>query len=239
MAVAETLRRAGISTVYPRAIYRTGHESVKAGYLHDEQRYRTHTGLLIPEPECEPILSPQHDYYTIWGYYRGVDPHKYYRPQGHWGFIDAAKAFDDHLLNEEEYRRVLQRTRQRLVSLGLTDPIIDDYQFILLFDHRGTLRRDVGGDLEVIWCIDALTAYEYKLIGEPIYRSIVEQAKTKLDAVGCEAPNLGGNHLLLTMTPDGELQRDENGEIQVSLCNFELLRLRYCLLPSKFTTAIS
>jgi len=232
VAIAESLRQAGISTVYPRAIYRTGHQSTKAGYLHDERRYLTHADLLTPEPECEPILSPQHDYYTIWGYYRGMDPHTSYRPQGHWGFIDLEKALDDRLLSNEEYRHVTQCIRRRLQAIGLADPIIDDYQLVLPFNDRGVLSRDGSGELEVIWCIDALTAYEFKLVGELFYRETVEREKARLDAVGCDAPNLGGNHLLLTMTPDGELKTDEKGEIQVSLCNFELLRLRYCALPS-------
>jgi len=182
-------------------------------------------------PEDEPILSSQHDYYTIWGFYRGVDPHKYYRPQGHWGFIDVEKAFDDQLLSRQEYDQTVRNTRQRLNGLGLSNAIIDDYQFILLFDNNGVLLRNGSGEPEVVWSIDALTAYEYHLIDESLYRTIVEREKERLDAAGFDAANLGGNHLLLTMTPEGQIKTDDLGQLQVNLCNFELLRLRYCTLP--------
>ena len=37
---------------------------------------------------------------------------------------------------------------------------------------------------------------------------------------------LGGNHCLLTMTPDGRMRTDEASECETILCNFELLRMK-------------
>jgi hypothetical protein len=145
--------------VHPRAIYRTGHQSTKAGHLRDGQRYFTHAGLLSPGPESQPVLNPNYDYYTITGYFRGMDPHKYYRRTGHWGFIDAEKAFDDGMLTQDQYHHAADLSRRRLAKLGFASESIDDYEFLLPFNQDESLKRDASGELEAIWCTDALSAY--------------------------------------------------------------------------------
>jgi len=230
VAIAERLRRAGIACVHPRAIYRTGHHSVKAAHLRDMRRYAMHADMFTPGPEPEPLLNPNYDYYTITGYFRGMDPHKYYRRQGHWGFIDAEKAFDDGLLSQEEYHHVADLARRRLAKLGFASETIDDYEFLLPFNDDQSLKRDARGELEVVWCTDTLAAYEHGVLDEATYRELIHRVEARLQAIGCEALNMGGNHLLLAINPDGVIRRDANGQIEVTLCNFELLRVNWCSL---------
>ncbi len=228
VAIAEHLRLAGISTVYPRAIYRTGHESTKAGYIRDDRRYQTHANLLTPDAEPEPILSPKHEYYTIWGYFRGIDPQKHYRRHGHWGFVDVEQANEDGLLSDRDRAAVLARTRRRLAALGIADEAIADYEFLLCFDDKGQLRRTDAGELDVTWCLDALTAHEYNVLDQPTYEGLIERLRARLRGIGDEPLNLTGNNLLLSLDADGRMRRDEHGDPEVSLCNFELHRVLYC-----------
>ncbi|GMU20310.1 MAG: hypothetical protein AMXMBFR13_04070 [Phycisphaerae bacterium] len=227
-AIAEWLRKHGIPVIHPRAIYRTGHESVRAGYLRDDRRYITHANLLTPDDPPEPVLSPSYDYYSIWGYHRGLDPAKVYRRQEHWGFIDVEKAREDNFLSQEECRHVLARTRARLSAAGFTDPSIGDSQFLILFNEDGSLKRDSQGELDVTWCLDAMSALEYNLLDDANYHALIRRFETRLQDVGCEALNLSGHHLLLSMDPDCVLRQDEHGEPAVSLCNFELLKVMFC-----------
>lgn len=230
VAIAEKLRRAGLACVHPRAIYRTGHQSTKAAHLRDSRRYATHARLFTPFPDPEPLLNPNFDYYTISGYFRGMDPHKYYRRQGHWGFIDLEKAYDDGLLTQDAYHHAADLSRRRLAKLGFASETIDDYEFLLPFNEDESLKRDAHGELEVVWCTNALAAYEHGVLDEITYRAVIEGVKAKLEAIGCEALNMGGTHLLLALNPDGVVRRDANGEIEVTLCNFELLRVNQDVL---------
>ncbi len=225
VAIAERLREAGIATTYPRAVYRTGHLSTRAGYIRDDRRYDTHADLLTPEADPEPILSSDHDYYTLWGYFRGVDPQKHYRSQGHWGFVDLAKAREDGLLTQEQHEQIIQSTHRRLAAAGIEDTQLYEHAIIIPFDKQGAFRQDAHGELDVTFSMDALTVHEYGLLSERRYRDLIRGVKAELDAVRCEAINLSGNHLLLSMNPDGELKTNGAGQLQFTLCNFELLCL--------------
>ena len=52
-----------------------------------------------------------------------------------------------------------------------------------------------------------------------------------MEAAGCLPLDLGGSDLALSLTPDGEIHRDEHGEIEVTLCDFQLVRMLYCPWP--------
>ena len=73
VAIAEELRELGIHTVYPRAIYRTEHESLPAEYLSDKSRIESHKHFLA---QGEQLLDDCHDYFVLWGCWRGLDPIK-------------------------------------------------------------------------------------------------------------------------------------------------------------------
>jgi hypothetical protein len=231
VALAETLRRVGIATTYPRAIYRTGHECSAEPYLLDRRRYDSHENLLIHDPHPMPILSPDHDYYTLWGFFRGIDAQKDYRSQGHWGMIGVEDAHQQELISEKEYDQILETTRQRLARIDLCDERIDPQHCLLCFDPEGqTLRRDDGGRFDITLCIDALRAYDFGLLDENEYRRLIERVTRQIERVGCEALKLSGDHLLLSMNPDGRLRHNRLDLIEVTLCNFEFIRMKYCFI---------
>jgi hypothetical protein len=227
IAIAELLRQMGVSTTHPRAIYRTDHPTTTAEYLRDDRRFADHADLLTPEPVREPILSRNHDYYTVWDCFRGVDPHlRAGRPEGRGG-TDLERARDDGLLGAEECAELIEDTRRRLRRLGLADAALADHECVVTIGEGGALCRDQEGGVEVTLGIDALTAYDYGLLTEDTYRRIATRLDERLRAVDCEALDLAGNHLLLSMDPDGRFKVNESGEFEVTLCNFELIRGLY------------
>lgn len=226
MAIAERLRQMGISTTRPRAICRTGHHSTKAAYLRDGRRYVDQADLVTPGEVPERVLSPNHDYYTIWDYYRGIDPEREFGRRTV-GVDDLRGACDAGLLDKEEYDHAAKLTRDRLHAIGFAEESLDDHEFVVLPTEEGVLRRDESGEVEVRLCIDSLTAYEYDLLSENAYRELVRRLGERLRAVDCEKLDLSGKHLLLSMNPDGRFHLDESGEPHVTLCNFELIRGLY------------
>ena len=227
VAIAERLRQMGIPTTCSRAIYRTGHPSTKPGYPRDDRRFTDHADLVTPGPSPEPVLSPHHDYYTIWDCYRGADPEQPAEGLEGPSAIDLERGREAGLVSAEQLAEVVGTTRQRLRTLGFGDEGIagDD---LIVFPHRGGgLRRDDRGRIDVALCIDALTAHEYGLLDDGVYRTVIEHLDAKLHAVDCEKLNVSGSDLLLSMSPDGRFARDAYGEVLATLCNFELIRGLY------------
>lgn len=74
--------------------------------------------------------------------------------------------------------------------------------------------------------INALSAFDASLISEQQYRRLIEQHAQHYTAGGFQPLNLRGHHLLLSIDPDGVLQRDEGGRVVATLCNFEVVSVR-------------
>jgi len=224
--IAEDLRRSGISATHPRAIYRTGQRSTMARFNHDPRRYDAARHLLTPEEPPEQILSDQHDYYVLWGCWRGIDPERGYLPGSqHWGLTTISQALDDRLINAEEASRIMRSTLARLENQNLADLFVGKYDFLLSFnDDMQSLQKEPSNEYKVTIAIDACQAYQHALLDETQFRTILRETAADLALAGYEMLNLGGDHLLISATPDGTLMRDATGRIQRSICNFDLIR---------------
>ncbi len=222
VAVAARLREQRILSIYPRAVYRTGHRSNEAGVQPDTRRFETHANLLTPEPVPEPTLSPGYDYYTIWGHFRGIDPETEYRR--HAGVTDLEQAYGEGLVGKREYEETVTSVRQRLHDLGLDTKGEEASELAVSVAADGVLRRDANGVIDVSLCIDAQAACERGLLSARTYRSLVQRLEERLAAAGSQMLNVVGHHMLLSMHPDGTLNLDEHGMPTVVLCNFEFVR---------------
>ncbi|HXI02056.1 MAG TPA: hypothetical protein VNI57_02660, partial [Candidatus Saccharimonadales bacterium] len=220
VALAERLRPMGVPTVLPRAIFRTGHRSVKAAYFRDDRRYVEQARFMTPEDPPEPVLSSSHDYYTLWDYYRGIETDAETRAD------DIRGALEQGLATREECDEAAGRTRDRLRRIGFVEEGLED-EFGVWISRDGGLRRDGRGRIEIRICIDSLTAYERGLLGEEAYGDLVRNVDDKLRAVDYEKLARSGKDLLLSMNPDGLFGLDETGKPRVTLCNFELIRGLY------------
>jgi len=227
VAIAERLRQLGIPTTRSRAVFRTGHRSTRTIFRRDQRRFVDHAGLVTPEADPEPILGPDHDYYTLWGYYRGIDSDGEPGAKGGVGVIDLEQAYDEGIISKEECANTIQDAHRRLHALGFDDTRVEDQEFVVIIDNEGGLRRDEAGKIDVTLSVDALTAFEYGLIDDGHYRNLIERLLQRLLTADCEKLNLGGNHLLLSMNPDGVFRVDRHGETKVVLCNFEFIRGLY------------
>jgi len=222
IAIAELLRQMGVCTTRPRAIYRTGHPTTTAAYLRDDRRFADHADLLTPGGD--PILSRDHDYYTVWDDFRGVELRaaaEQPRP------IDLERARDEGLVTPEECAALLERSRRRLRRIGFADGALHERECLLSVCADGSLCRDARGVPELALIIDALTASDYDLLPDEAYQRVIERFDERLRAVDCECLDLSGNHILLVMDPDGHFRRGASGEIAATLCNFELIRGLY------------
>lgn len=226
VAIAERLRQTGIPTTVPRAIYRTGHRSTRRVHLRDDRRFRDHAGTLTPEEAPEPILAPDYDYYTLWDCFRGIEP------RGDPGgpvetLIDLVRAREKGLLTMPAVEALLETSQSRLLALGFTGERLEENEFVVTISAGGGLRRDSRGEIEVNMGLDALTALEFGRLSESEYRALIRHFDARLRAVDCEMLNLGGQHLLLSLNTDGQFREDENGQVVVTLCNFEFIRGLY------------
>uniref|UniRef100_A0A832HZS4 Uncharacterized protein n=1 Tax=Eiseniibacteriota bacterium TaxID=2212470 RepID=A0A832HZS4_UNCEI len=226
VAIAERLREMGIGTTVPRAIYRTGHETVHAPHLRDPRRFEDHAALVTPEDPPGPVLSPRHDYYTIWDAYRGGTPWREPGREGMPGTMDLARAVDDALIAADEAEACLVQTRARLERRGLPSEGLDREDLLVELEPGGAVRRTAEG-VAVILGLDALTAYEYGLLDDEDYRAVVRRMDERLRAADFEKLDPNGRHLLLTMDPDGRIVRTDSGEVLTVLCNFALVRSLY------------
>ncbi|MFW5692709.1 MAG: hypothetical protein ACOCWL_00695 [Thermoguttaceae bacterium] len=142
-SIAMELARRGIETTYPRAIYMTGNRSTVSSSLVDDSRYESHADL--ETPEGRPILSRQHEYVTIWGYWNGPDDALAVKDEPVYTGIDALAAYREGLLSQRGYVKVMRAAKQRLEAMGVEDLSLRGTHLLLSIDREGRLAVDEKG----------------------------------------------------------------------------------------------
>lgn len=150
MSIAMELARNGIETTYPRAIYMTGHRSDVSSNLTDMSRYESHASLITASGH--PILSQNHDYIMIWGYWNGPDEVLAEKDEVVYQGVDALAAYRDERITEEVYMRVMKRTKEELAAAGFEDLSLRGNHLLLSFHKSGELARDDDGEPLVRIC---------------------------------------------------------------------------------------
>jgi hypothetical protein len=117
--LAMKLTRAGIPTIYPRAIYMTGIKTEVPDTMADDKRYGSHRKYITPDKR--PILRKDRDYISIWGYWNGPDEKLADEDGNYYRGIDALRALRGGLISTEIYVDLLQSAKQRLLSAGVED----------------------------------------------------------------------------------------------------------------------
>lgn len=140
VALAMTLMRKGVATTYPRAVYMTGHRSDVSSRLFDEKRYKTHEALLTPEGQ--PILSRQHEYISIWGYWNAPDQMLAVKDEPLFKGIDALSAYREGRLSHRAYVQVMRRAKKRLAEIGVEDLSLRGNHLLLSLDRNDRLVLD-------------------------------------------------------------------------------------------------
>jgi hypothetical protein len=223
VVIAERLRQLGVPTTYPRAIYRTAHQSTEAGYLRDRRRYADHAHVSVGSPP-ESVLFVDYDYYTIWDYFRGCDPERGWQG-GQW--IDLEQAREQGLVQATESQEILRCAQSILAALGSEDENLDEHEFALRLDGVGQVCRNDRGEMDITLGIDAMCAYEAGFLDDAGYRAVIKRLDAKLRSADCEKLDLSGAHVLLSLNLAGQMNLDRDGEPIATLCNFECIRGLY------------
>jgi len=226
VCIAEYLRKNGVNTTHPRAVYRTGQKSIMAKYILDDRRYHQYAHLKTPEEKPENVLSDQHDYYVLWGCWRGIDPERGYLPGGqHWGLTTINQALNDKIITLPEANIIMENAVARLRARNIQNVFIGKYDFLLSFnDDLKTLKKNDSGEYKIIIAVDAYQAYHWRLLDGVQYRTILQETESELKNLGYEMLNLAGDHLLLSVTTEGDFMKDKKGRIKRAISNFEFMR---------------
>ncbi len=149
-AHALELSRAGLRTVYPRAIYMTGHKTDGIRKIADDRRYATLKRLLTPDGQ--PALCQDHDYITIWGYWNGPDELLAARDGHYYRGINAAEACREKFISKQMLTELMQRARARLAQCGFEDLNLKADHLLLSFDPEKKMVTDTFGKPELRLC---------------------------------------------------------------------------------------
>jgi len=144
------LARNGVLTVYPRAIYMTGHEAEVPGEMADARRYQALSHILTPDGE--PAMRSDHDYITIWGYWNGPDELLAARDLYHYRSINAERACLNGLISERVLAELLERAKANLAQHGFEDLSLRGSHLLLSIGPDDVLVRDPFGQPEVRLC---------------------------------------------------------------------------------------
>jgi len=149
-ALAFELSGKGVSTVYPRAIYMTGHASEPADYIADDSRYASHSSILMPDGA--PVLRKNRDYITVWGFWNGLDEFLAEHDGEYSTGINAFNTYRRGLISEEEYHDLIEQARALLKRYGMDDLMLKGNHLLLTINPRGELVRTADGRLEIRLC---------------------------------------------------------------------------------------
>lgn len=147
--LAVELSKLGISTVYPRAIYRTG-SSRGAEEITDISRFISHKDILTPDRE--PVLRMDHDYITVWGFWNGPDEFLAERDVEYCTGISALNAFRRELITDYEFFTLMEQVKKLLYKNGYENVGLKGNHILLSMKTTGELMRDRKKRLEFRLC---------------------------------------------------------------------------------------
>ncbi len=162
-AYAFRIGQGKLKTVYPRAIYMTGHKTDAVRKISDHHRYDRFRDLLTPDGK--PVLREDHDYITIWGFWNGPDELLAAQDMQYHQGINAEQALLEGRITETIQTELLRSTAGRLGESGVED-------LNLKPDH---LLLSVGPDNELVF--STLGKPEVRICNFELIREIQSQCK--------------------------------------------------------------
>ena len=96
-------------------------------------------------PDGHPILSRQHEYVTIWGYWNGPDDVLAVKDEVVYKGIDALAAYREGRLTQRGYVRVMRAAKKRLAAAGIEDLSLRGNHLLLSIDREQKLAVDKKG----------------------------------------------------------------------------------------------
>lgn len=149
-ACAIEMSQGGVRTIYPRAIYRTGHKAGAARTVADHRRYQQL--LHLRTPDGQPAVSEDHEYITIWGFWNGPDELLARQDGQFYRGINADQACRDQLISKEALLELLDCVRQRLNHLGFESLNLTPDHLLISVGSENKMVADTLGRPEVRLC---------------------------------------------------------------------------------------
>lgn len=149
-AYALQLSRSGVRTIYPRAIYMTGHKAGAVRSIADHRRYAQLAHLQTPDGE--PAVSRDHEYITIWGFWNGPDELLAERDAEYYRGIDAERACREGLITNETLNDLIARVRARIERAGFEALNLKADHLLISFNSENQMAMDTLGKPEVRLC---------------------------------------------------------------------------------------
>ena len=151
VAIALDLKAKGVDTIYPRAIYMSGLKSTRAGlYVSDNRRYESHQKLI--SPDGLPVLRPDHNYLTIWGFWNGLDEILASKDEAYCRGVNLDEARQSGIIGAREAKRLLAREQKQLAAVGYRDLLPKPTHYLLSLRHAGSLVLNEDGKPAVRLC---------------------------------------------------------------------------------------
>jgi hypothetical protein len=149
-ACALQLSQAGVRTIYPRAIYMTGHRAGEARTIADRRHYTELAHWRTPDGE--PAVSEDHEYITIWGFWNGPDELLAVHDGQYYRGINAEQACEEQLITAALLDELMARVRQRLARAGFEDLNLKPDHLLISFNSENEMTTDTVGKPEVRVC---------------------------------------------------------------------------------------
>ena len=149
-AFALELSRQGVRTVYPRAIYRTGHKRETAREKIDDRRYSALAGLCTPDGE--PLIRKEYDYITIWGFWNGPDELLAAQDGRFYQAFNAKHAFAEKMISKQALEELMRLKAERLARCGFEDLNPKPDHLLISFGPDMQLVLGATGKPEVRLC---------------------------------------------------------------------------------------
>jgi hypothetical protein len=149
-AFALELTRNGVKTVYPRAIYMTGHKREAARQIADDRRYTALAHLRTPDGE--PVVRQEYDYITIWGFWNGPDELLAVADGSYYHGVNVSRAFAKKMISQQVLEELMQLKANRLARCGFEDLNPKPDHLLISFDPSEKLVMGSLGKPEVRLC---------------------------------------------------------------------------------------
>ncbi len=155
VALALEMARKGVRTSYPRAVYMTG--PGQAGeVIADPRRFAAFQDLRAPDGK--PVLPRDHDYITLYGYWRGRDDDEAVEDMMLWTPIDVAQAAAKGIISAGKAEELVAGHRQKLRAAGYVDLDLKADHILLSYIPGGAVKTEADGGAELLHCNFELVA---------------------------------------------------------------------------------
>jgi hypothetical protein len=149
-AYALEMGRAGMRTIYPRAIYMTGHKGQVAAEIADRRRFADLA--LLQSPDGQAALPEDHEYITVWGFWNGPDEFLASQDGAYYRGLNAERARAQGWIDDQRLAELLAHARQRLKRAGFEDLNMEPDHLLISFDPTNRLVLDTLGKPELRLC---------------------------------------------------------------------------------------